>query len=291
MGTTFHTLDVFTDTRFGGNPLAVVPDARELPTGQMQRIAAEFNLSETVFVLPPESPRALRRLRIFTPAAELPFAGHPTVGTAMLLADLGVADDDAFVLDEGVGPVAVTVTRRDGRPAGASLRATVLPRVSGSAPPPDVVAAVLSLPPEAMLTQPGPQIISGGGPTFLIAPVRDADAVARVRLDPGRWDALAGTDAQHVYVVAIDGGDVRARMFAPALGVAEDPATGAAAVALAGFLSPTMADGSHEWVIVQGVEMGRPSRLELRATVRDGVAERVDLAGTAVRVADGTLRV
>lgn len=186
----FHTLDVFTDTRFGGNPLAVVLDADALTGGQMQTIAAEFNLSETVFVLQPAKAGGNRRkLRIFTPQTELPFAGHPTVGTGYLLAALKLLEvspaEPVMVLEEGVGDVPVTVQfGRDG-PLSARMSVPRMPERGPEAPPPADLAAMLSLAESDLLT--GHAAYSCGVP-FLFIPVRDRKAIARVKLRMDLWD-------------------------------------------------------------------------------------------------------
>jgi trans-2,3-dihydro-3-hydroxyanthranilate isomerase len=298
----FHTADVFTDRIFGGNPLAVLPDAGGLDGAHMQRIAAEFNLSETVFVLPPEDPANTRRLRIFTPAAELPFAGHPTVGTAHMLAAIGeiplAGAETAIVFEEGVGPVPVTIRAADGKPTFAELTAAQLPEVRTEAPAPDEIAAMLSLEASDLLSgADAPEAISCGVP-LLFVPLRDRQAVGRARLDQGRWERLlAKAWAPHVYVFSYDtetpGADIHARMFAPALGVAEDPATGGAAAPLAGYLGVRDArrDGTLSWRIEQGLEMGRPSFLEVEADKRKGDIIAIRVGGSAVLVSEGTLEV
>ena len=292
----FHTLDVFTDRLFGGNPLAVLPDASGLSDTEMQQLAREFNLSETVFVLPPRTPEAARRVRIFTPSAELPFAGHPTVGTAALLVDLGIVgageDRPEFILEEEVGPVAVAVTRSDGRAAYAQLTAPDPPRLQDTDATTPQVASLLSLPRAAIGTaQLETQVASAGVP-FLVVPVSGPDVVPRVALDERVWrEHFAGTDSQNVYVVGVAGDQVRVRMFAPALGVPEDPATGAAATALGGYLAQGLGEGSYHWTVTQGVEIGRPSRLEVDVEISVDGAPTVRVGGGVVRVGDGVLRV
>ncbi len=302
MEAVYHTLDVFTDRVFGGNPLAVFPDARGIAPERMQRIARELNLSETVFVLPPEDPGHTRRLRIFTPAAELPFAGHPTVGTAFLLASLGQVplegDETAIVFEEGVGPVPVRIFARGGEPVGAQLTAAKLPEHGPPPPPRGELAAVLGLAEDDL---PDGEWAPGGvscGVPFLYVPVRDRAALGRARVDLARWEAtLAGWWAPHLFVFSRDpelpGSDVRARMFAPSMGIAEDPATGGAAVALAGYLAARspQREGTLRWTVEQGWEMGRPSILRVEADVRGGEVTAVRVGGGAVRVAEGRMRI
>ncbi len=298
----FVTVDVFTDRRFSGNPLVVVPDARGLATAEMAAVAREFNLSETVFVLPPDDPRHTRRLRIFTPGAELPFAGHPTVGTAWALAFLGdvplTGERTPLVFEEGVGPVPVTVFGEAGRPVASELTAPRLPEPGPPAPPAADVARVLSLQPDDLAPSPdAPEGWSCGVP-FLFVALRDRAAVSRARLDPLAFERVLGTYwARQVFLFARDPGaagvDLHARMFAPALGVAEDPATGSAVSALAGYLArrDPEREGTKRWVVAQGVEMGRPSRLVLEVDRRGGEIVSVRVGGPSVFVSEGTIEV
>lgn len=292
----YHTLDVFTDRVFGGNPLAVFPDARGISDEQMRAVARELNLSETVFVFPAEA-GGTRRVRIFTPGAELPFAGHPTVGTAILLVELGeVAATDGeldMVLEEGVGPVAVRVTVRGGRAEFAQLT-TAQPATVGPAPSREELAALLGLAPTDLADDWEPASASAGV-AFTVIPLRDVAALGRARLDMGVWERLLGAaEASHVYpiVPAAPGGTVRVRMFAPNMGIAEDPATGAAAAALAGYLAARAGtDGTLRWTVEQGTEMGRPSTIHVEADVRDGRAVAVRVGGSAVLVAEGAMEI
>lgn len=291
----FLTADVFTDRPFGGNPLAVFPDAGGLDGETMQLVARELNLSETVFVLPPERPGHARRLRIFTPAIELPFAGHPTIGTAVLLAEMGALDASDIVFGEGAGPVPVRIERT----AGGTTATLTSPRVPvREAPAPDraALARVLTLPPDALATAAEAGVYSAGVP-FTIVPLRDEAALAAARVDVDAWgECLAGTASPHLFVVAMadwtSGRNVRARMFAPAMGIGEDPATGSAAAALARLLVDLQhpADGRVGWTVVQGIEMGRPSTIVVGADVRDGEVSAARIGGTAVRMSQGTFR-
>ena len=291
----FHTLDVFTDTRFGGNPLAVVLDADALNGGQMQAIAAEFNLSETVFVLQPAKAGGNRRkLRIFSPQAELPFAGHPTVGTGYLLAALKLLEvspaEPVMVLEEGVGDVPVTVHfGRDG-PLSARMSVPRMPERGPEAPPHADLAAMLSLAETDLLT--GHAAYSCGVP-FLFIPVRDRKAIARVKLRMDLWDKLLSDWwAKSVFLFTTEtvskDAHIHARMFAPALGVHEDPATGSAACALAGFLHDQKPrDGQRRWRIEQGFEMGRPSHIELEADIAGGHIAALRVGGSSVLISEG----
>ncbi len=297
----FLTADVFTDRTFGGNPLAVLPDARDLDPARMQEVAREFNLSETVFVLPPHEPAHSRRLRIFTPAREVPFAGHPTVGTAFVLAATGAleltGETTRITFEEGAGPVPVTIRAAAGRPVFAELTAPEPPMV-GSAPAPAALAAMLGLGAADLRLDAGLPAIASTGLPFLIVELSDAAALGRARLDLALWrDLLADTGAGEVYLVSRDAGgldaDFRARMFAPAAGIVEDPATGSAAAALGGWLGlhAAAADGTARYVVAQGHEIGRPSRLQIEVEKRAGQVVAVRVGGAAVLVAEGTIEV
>jgi trans-2,3-dihydro-3-hydroxyanthranilate isomerase len=298
----FYTADVFTDRAFGGNPLAVFPDAAGLRGEQMRRVARELNLSETVFVFPAEQPQHTRRLRIFTPSAELPFAGHPTVGTAHVLASIGeIALERAvtkIVFEEGVGPVPVRIRTRDGRPVFAQLEAPRLPEFGPPPPSLETIAATLSLScSDLVRAEAGPQAVSCGVP-FLFVPVCDRDAIRRARVNREQWErSFALYWAPHLYVFAhdtdVNSSSLRARMFAPALGIEEDPATGAAATALAGYLGARdgRADATLRWRIEQGFEMGRPSILDVEADKRDGAIISIRVGGASVLISEGTMEV
>lgn len=296
----FYTADVFTDTRFGGNPLAVLPDAGGLSTQQMQQIAREFNLSETVFAFPPDDPDHARRLRIFTPYRELPFAGHPTVGTAFVLATIGEiplsGNITRIVFEEGVGPVPVTITTEQGQPFATQLSVAQLPERGAPPPASDALAAILSLDPSELLNgADAPEAFSCGVP-FLFIALRNRDAVTRARLDRGRWEAtLASYWAPNLYVFAYDAlepdAQIHARAFVPEAGIEEDPATGSAAAALAGYLAARSGStsGTLAWLIEQGYAMGRPSRLEVEADLAQGNVTAVRVGGRSVMVSEGTI--
>ena len=296
MALRYFVLDVFSDQPYAGNPLAVVLDADALHTRQMQRIAREFNLSETVFVQAPTCEEALARARIFTPNKELPFAGHPTVGTACLLAELGLApqgEDVSFVLDEAVGPVPVRVVRREGFPSFGQLSVAQLPVYGPDAPPVEVLAAMLGLKTQDILAEPaGPRSVSCGVP-YLMVPLCSPEVLASVSFDLVLWrEHLSKAWADHVLVYARgQEDDWRLRMFAPGSGVMEDPATGSAAVALAGALASENGErsGSWSWLMQQGLEMGRPSKLYAEADKRDNQVCAVRVGGHSVRVLEGKL--
>lgn len=295
----FHTLDIFTDKPLAGNQLAVFPDAETLPDDSLQAIAREFNLSETVFVYPPADPVNTARVRIFTPTTELPFAGHPTIGTAVLLAALRRVkrrgEKARVVLEEGVGAVPVEVGFSGSVPTWAQLTVAQLPE--GGPPPPSAaeLAAAISLDPAQLDPGIQPAAFSCGVP-FLFVPLRSRSALAAANPDLGAWRASLGDYwAPDLFLFTHDaelpGSDFRARMFAPVLGVPEDPATGSAVAALAGYLAANerLADGRHSWRIEQGFEMGRPSILELESDVRDGIVYTVRVGGNAVIVSEGLM--
>jgi trans-2,3-dihydro-3-hydroxyanthranilate isomerase len=288
----YHLLDVFTDRPFAGNPLAVFVDPPELSPPQMQTLARELNLSETVFVRSPGDGPAWPT-RIFTPGAELPFAGHPTIGTAVLLAELGRATD-RVVLAEPVGEVDVTIEPRPGGRA-ATLRTAVAPSFA-DAPDRDLLARALGLEPVDLHSHLAAGVWSCGVP-FCVVPLRDAGALARTRVDAAVWaEHLEHTDAAGLFPIAPLDDDLhrwRARMYAPGLGIAEDPATGAAAAASAGLLagSRQLRKGPLRWVIEQGVEMGRPSELRVALDHDGAEASAVRVGGDAVVVGEGSIEV
>lgn len=294
----FYTTDVFTDQMFGGNQLAVFTDARGLDAATMQKIAREMNLSETSFVFPPQTADGTRAVRIFTPDRELPFAGHPTIGTALVLAASGqvTADGDTtpIVLEEAVGPIHVVIRFESGVPIFAQLTTAKLPDEGPPAPATDLLAAALSLDAAQILGgDRRPRAFSCGVP-FLFVTVRDLAALAAARPNLAVWDRhLAGYVTNEIYLLTEDAGDadVRARMFGPSLGIMEDPATGAAASALAGYLAPAQpTDGTLRWTVLQGVEMGRPSTIKVEADVANGAISAVRVGGSAVMVSEGVLR-
>jgi trans-2,3-dihydro-3-hydroxyanthranilate isomerase len=298
----FHTADVFTDTQFGGNQLAVIVDARGLTTEQMTAITREFNFSETVFVLPADDSAHTRRIRIFTPGAEIPFAGHPTVGTAFVLASTGEielnGDETRIVFEEGVGPVPVLIRSRNGKPEFAQLTAAKIPERSSQAYDVATVAAVASLTVDDIDTD-GVHAIEAwsAGLYYLFVPVRTPGALARARIKTDLWEkSLRDSLAPDVYLFVEDDESpeiIRARMFAPHFGVPEDPATGSAAASFGGYLAArsSVKDGTLRYTIHQGVEMGRPSLLELEVDVDGGNVTAVRVGGASVLVTSGVLHV
>ena len=298
----YTILDVFADRPLAGNPLAVVLDADGLDDGAMQAIAREFNLSETVFVLSAKNPVHAAAIRIFTPRHELPFAGHPTVGTAVALADLqerAGEDGTILVLEEKVGDVRCVVGHRD----GADFAEFDLPRLSERLEfeaPQEAIGAALGLGPhEIGFENHRPGLWSAGVP-YVTVPVANLDAAGRARLDERLWAELSSridgilADA-YVYCRETVNHDCHfhTRMFAPSSGIPEDPATGSAAAAFSGavlhFDQPQ--DGPYSVWIEQGIEMGRPSRIRLEVDVEGGKAVGARIGGHAVKVAEGVLAI
>ncbi len=298
----FITTDVFTNARFGGNQLAVIPHATGIPEELLLPIAREFNYSETTFVYPAEQPGTTRRVRIFTPGGEVPFAGHPTIGTAIVLAAMGeipTNDGEAkIVLGENVGPVPVLIRGVHAGGGWAQLSAAKMPEIGPPVPSRATLARMLGLTTEdVMATSERPQAVSCGLP-FLIVPLTSVKALSKSRVNVERWEeTLANAWASMIWVYAADaaGGEhhYRARMFAPGISVPEDPATGSAGVTFAGYLAArsAMRDGTLTWTIDQGFEMGRPSRLEIEADKVEGTAVALRVGGHAVLVSEGTMAI
>ncbi len=300
-GYAFYTLDVFTDQLFGGNPLAVFPHATGLSPLQMQRIAAEVNYSETVFVLPPETPAGNYRLRIFTPTQELAFAGHPTIGAAYLLGILfppaETNQPQPLTLEEPVGHVLVNLNYQAGQLQSTALTVAQLPE---SRPNPLAIADVARLlglsVADIRQAHDFPQAYSCGLP-YLMVPLRDPTALAAVEFNVTQWQALlARAWASCVYCVAPQNkgetvamsAQLCARMFAPGLGITEDPATGSAVSALGGYCGDRLTTtGQFTWQIIQGVEMGRPSELQLTIVKTPQGLETVKVGGQSVLVSEG----
>lgn len=303
MARRYHTLDVFTHKALSGNPLAVVHDAEGLDTEAMQAIAREFNLSETVFVLPETTARHRADIRIFTPGGELPFAGHPTVGTAIILASLdGLAPgaETTFLLGEKAGPVPCRVTRRDDGRFEASFDAPRLPVALDRTPDSAQLAGILGLESRDIGFAAHVPTRFGAPVSFCFVPVRSRAATDRISVDT-RWfaETFAAIREDHPAIFAYTPDTVdpkaafHARMFAPGLGIAEDPATGSAAAAFAGVLArfERLTDGRHNFAIEQGFAMGRPSRIELGLHARAGAVARVSIGGGAVIIAAGELHI
>jgi trans-2,3-dihydro-3-hydroxyanthranilate isomerase len=291
----FATLDVFTESRFAGNPLAVVLEPQGLETAAMQTIAREFNLSETVFVFPPEASSSRARLRIFTPANELPFAGHPTVGTAVLLGLLDGGGERSFTLEEKIGPVPCRVQSTGAGRGRASFEIPRLPAKEADLPDVAAMAKALGLSSGDLgLGELTAARWSAGNP-FSFVPVRSLDAMRRCMVDLATFDGAFGGGRAAAFLFCREtqdaGNDFHARMFAPAFGILEDPATGSAVAAFAGYLAASggYTDGTHVIRIEQGYEMGRASLLELTIDIHAGRLTGASIAGDAVVVMDGTI--
>lgn len=294
----YYTCDVFTETRFGGNTLAVLPEAVGLSTEQMQRIAREFNYPETSFVFPARNGHT-RHVRIFTPVSEVPFAGHPNIGTAFVLASTGrfgdIRSSRVVIFEEEAGLVSITIDEEEGRITRCELEAPQ-PFSLGQIIPAELIARAISLSTEEIVTETHLPRIGSVGLPFVIAQVSDRSSLERARVDISGFHAI---DAEgvwpslHLYVRGDDGFDIRARMFAPLAGVPEDPATGSANCALAGLLAhhDPRPDGDYRLRIAQGVEMGRPSTLIARARKTEGVVQSTWIGGSAVLVCEGMINV
>lgn len=296
----FVTLDVFTDRTFGGNPLAVLPEAEGLTAEQMQAVAREFNYSETTFVLPPDDPDHTRKVRIFTPVAEIPFAGHPNVGTAVALARLDLLGDvvagQRLIFEEGAGNVSVFLRGNIADIDAAEFIAPVINRFEDEVGV-EEAARGLGLRPEHVVTdRHAPRVVSSGV-RFLFVELRDLEALAASEAAQGpvtRISVARGLDGVFGYVrTDRDGIDFQARMFAPVHGVIEDPATGSANAGLANLLASLddRRDATLTWTVAQGVEMGRPSKLSLTAERRGGEVAEVRVAGGATIVCRGTIEI
>ena len=294
----YHLLDVFTDRQFGGNQLAVFLDPpQDLPKVMMQRIAQELNLSETTFLFPPVGSANDYRLRIFTPAAELPIAGHPTVGTAFALARLGRLDgakgDGAIVFEEGVGPIAVTIEAdEDGAPRDVWMRQPI-PQFHDIIHDRQGIADMLSLAEADLLPGAPLQVVSSGLP-FLYVPVRSLEAAGKAQLKYDRWrSVLAGSDAQNIFLMTtetvLDNATAHSRMFAPALGVSEDPATGSASGPLGAYLLKYGLSEADDMISEQGVEMGRPSIIRIRIERNGAAITGVVVGGRCAYMGYGSL--
>ena len=288
----YYICDVFTDTRFGGNQLAVLPEASGISDRQMQQIAREFNFAETTFVLPSET--HTRRVRIFTPTQEMPFAGHPNIGTAFVLATAGefgsIGASTSVTFEEKAGPVPISIQQRGGR-IWCELKAPV-PLSLGRTISAEFLAAAVSLTASDVVTHTHlPQVASVGFP-FLMAELAHKAALGRARVNMEGLDALVAQGVApdiHLYTRSEDEFDIRARMFAPLDGIPEDPATGSANCALVAMLSHYngVDDGGFSWRIAQGMEMGRPSVLEARTEKKAGTLTGTWIGGASVLVSEG----
>jgi len=291
----FVTVDVFTDRRFGGNPLAVVPSAEGLTGEQMQAIAGEFNLSETTFVLPPQDKAHTAQVRIFTPKFEMPFAGHPNVGTGFVVARrLGLAGPLLF--EEIAGLVPIEVLRQGGEATGARLTAPQ-PLKLGDELPAELIAEACSLDPADIETRHHTPCVAGCGTIFNFAEVKTRAALERAapraEIFAKRLPVDAATGIHLYFRDGADGIDLRTRMFAPLHGVTEDPATGSANCALAGLVASLRPEPDLvlSLRIAQGVEMGRPSFMDASAEKRAGRVVETRIGGTCVPVMAGTIEI
>ena len=291
----FQIVDVFSSTPFGGNQLAVLPDAAGISTEGMQKIAREFNFGETTFVLPNNDLANTYRVRIFTPRAELDFAGHPSVGTACALVmkqHARLDDPIRLILEENVGPVTVDVAQRDGGFHGTLTLSGKIEAPAG-APSPAELAAVLSVEP----TEVNQVFFAGVGVPFCFAQLRSNDVVDRAVMNRAAWAAtLSRAWSPHIFLFAgnlRDGGKLYARMFAPALGVEEDPATGSACAALVGAMASKhdFAGTAYRLSIQQGVSMGRLSEIEAEARKSGSVVTSVSVGGATTYIASGEIEV
>lgn len=293
----YVTVDVFTSQAFGGNPLAVVMEAQGLTAPQMQAIATEFNYSETTFVLPPREAGHTAHVRIFTPRTEVPFAGHPNVGTAFVLAReleaKGGAPEDRFVFEEAAGLVPIRLLRDSGTVVGAELKAPQTLSVRSSVSVADMAACLSLAPTDVGITTHPPQVVSVGLP-FLVAEVTSRDALRRAKPNSLAHERVlppVGTDAVFAYFRDTAAGTLHARMFSPLDSIMEDPATGSATAATIALLTSVRPEHDIEmqWRIEQGVDMGRPSLLLGRTEKRAGVVTGVYVGGHAVPIMSGVL--
>ena len=300
----YHLVDVFTNKAFGGNQLAVFTDARGLSAEIMQAIAKELNLSETTFVLPPQDSRNDYRVRIFTPAVELPMAGHPTVGTAFVLATEHMIEHsgpEAVVnFEEGVGTIAVTIEWQDGSPAYIQM-SQPLPVFGSHFADAGAIAEMLSVGAGAILETHLPMMVVSCGVPFLFVPLKNLQDVRSIRFRLDVWErVLRDFEAPHVFVFTqeteTEGARVHSRMFAPALGISEDPATGGASGPLGCYLVRNEVitpdgNGNVEFISEQGMEMGRPSFIRIRIEQNEAGISGVKVGGQCYLIGEGHLLV
>ena len=295
----FFTLDVFAEQKFEGNQLAVIPNAESLDTKQMQKIAQEFNYSETVFITQGNSENTWN-LRIFTPASEIDFAGHPNIGAAMLLAYLGEITDKEkaeIIFKERIGNVPITVYFEHSRPVYAELSVAKLPQEGPAPPTREQIAQAVSLESSDIDLKHQPKAFSCGLP-FLFVPIVSLSKLKKASINHEKWKKyLSSYWAPQLFLFTPEmerpTSDFHARMFAPALGIPEDPATGSAVAAMSGYLAKLekYQDDSFSFVIEQGFEMGRPSILELSFTSSLGEVNKVEVKGKAIVVSQGEIEV
>ena len=293
-------LDVFTNKAGGGNPLAVVENADGLSSNEMLAIANRFGVSETVFLQPPDNPMHNAKLRIFTPTLEVPFAGHPTVGTAILLAwqrygDMDSERDAIVVLEEKAGAIRVGVKLMpDGR-SFAEFDAPELPEPGTDLPDAEALSMLLGLTKSELGFENHVPSVYRAGLEFVMVPVYGLDAMSRIELNPTAWRNVLGDGLDSLFVYCRDtlnnGNHFHARVFAPLLGIAEDPATGSAAAAFAGAIDrfDDPREGAHRYLIEQGIEMGRPSQISLELVIDHSKLHAVRIGGHAVATEQGEL--
>jgi trans-2,3-dihydro-3-hydroxyanthranilate isomerase len=292
---TFHIVDVFSSTPFGGNQIAILPDAAGISTEGMQKIAREFNFGETTFVLPKNDAENTYRVRIFSPRTELDFAGHPSVGTACALVmkqNVRLSDPIRLILEENIGPVTVDVTHRNGAFYGTLTLSGKIEAPTG-APSPTDLAAVLSVEPSEV----SQSFFAGVGVPMCFAQLHSNEAVDRATINRVAWTAtLSRAWSPHLFFFAgnlRDGGKLYARMWAPALGIEEDNATGSACAALVGAMAskPDFDGTAYRLSIEQGVLMGRRSEIEAEALMSGGVVTSVSVGGATAYIASGEIEV
>jgi trans-2,3-dihydro-3-hydroxyanthranilate isomerase len=293
----YVTVDVFTDRVFGGNPLAVVLDAQGLDATQMQAIAAEFNYAETTFILPPRDARYSAHVRIFTPRTEVPFAGHPNVGTAVVFArereGKGGPPLDRLEFEEAAGLVPIRLIREKGGIVGAEFTAPETLTVGSKVSVADVAECLFLTAADISIANHPPQVLSVGLP-FLVVETTSRDVLRRAKPNALAHEQILppiGTDAIYAYCRAEEPYELHARMFSPLDGIVEDPATGSAAAAIIALLAQLRSERESDiaWRIAQGVEMGRPSLIQGRTQKRNGTVTAVHVGGFAVQVMSGCL--
>lgn len=294
----YSICNVFTRQAFGGNPLAVIDDARGLSSVQMQQIARQFNFSETTFVLPAEADGDYK-VKIFTPSREVPFAGHPNVGTAFVLQQLDklVCGEDGAetTFEEGAGLVKVSLAQQPGQPLSCEITAPE-PLTLSTPLPVELVAQALDLEASSIVTEVHPPQVASVGLPFVMVQLASEDDLARAQVNAEGFQRLADMGLMpdiHLYVREEQGTVLNTRMFAPLDGVPEDPATGSANAALVAMLShyQSLSNGETRWQISQGVQMGRPSELLATTVKRFGRVEQVRIAGYCQMFAQGQLQI
>jgi trans-2,3-dihydro-3-hydroxyanthranilate isomerase len=297
----YHRVDVFTNRPFGGNPLAVFTNGRGLATETMQAIAREMNLSESAFVLPPNDPAHAYRVRIFTPGSELPMAGHPTVGTSFVLAREHMIertrDHTVLILEENIGDIPVEINFANGGP-GMIWMTQPAAQFAARSDDVDAVADMLSLPPSAIDTRYPMEVVSTGVPVFFV-PLVDLEAARAVSINRRAFERFmptVGTTEVFVFTTEVEnpGSTVHSRMFAPELGVYEDPATGAASGPLGAYLvryGIVHASPVAYIVSEQGIEIGRPSFIHIQIERQGDEIVRVQVGGECIYVGEGFLEI